>query len=165
MTLAKKLREYRFNKGWGPDELAHRAEISRTALYQIESGKTEQPRASTLLRIASALEIPIDSLLEHDEMAVFSTSAYPPYPAHGLERHQGTVAKSDRGTSHPQPEPDPTDLRTDGTTALHLRGAYLARDAELNRMLGELLDSPLGEGVARIIEGSHRILRNSRATN
>lgn len=165
MTLAKKLREYRFNKGWGPDELAHRAEISRTALYQIESGKTEQPRASTLLRIASALEIPIDSLLEHEEMAVFSTSAYPPYPAHGLERHQGTAAPSDLGTSHPKPEPDPTALRADGTTAFHLRGAYLARDAELNRMLGELLDSPLGEGVARIIEESHRILRNSRATN
>src|SRR3954470_10073771 len=63
MTLAKRIRDYRYIKGWGPDELAARASISRTALYQIESGKTELPRAATLRRIAEALEIPTDALL------------------------------------------------------------------------------------------------------
>src|SRR5437763_15155959 len=65
MTLAQRVRDYRYSKGWGPDELAHRAAISRTALYQIESGKTELPRAGTLRRIALALEIPMESLLGH----------------------------------------------------------------------------------------------------
>jgi transcriptional regulator with XRE-family HTH domain len=58
MSLAQKVRDFRYSKGWGPDELANRAEISRTALYQIESGKTGLPRAGTLRRIAVALEVP-----------------------------------------------------------------------------------------------------------
>ncbi len=62
MSLAQRIRDFRYSKGWGPDELANRAEISRTALYQIESGKTEVPRAGTLLRIAVALDIPMDEL-------------------------------------------------------------------------------------------------------
>ncbi len=60
MSLAQRVRDFRYSKGWGPDELASRAEISRTALYQIESGKTELPRAGTLRRIAVALEVPMD---------------------------------------------------------------------------------------------------------
>src|SRR5438477_11535247 len=56
MSLAQRVRDYRYSKGWGPDELASRAAISRTALYQIESGKTELPRAGTLRRNAVALE-------------------------------------------------------------------------------------------------------------
>ena len=63
MTLAKRIRDCRYAKGWGPDELAQRADISRTALYQIECGKTETPRAGTLRRIARALEVPIERLL------------------------------------------------------------------------------------------------------
>ena len=57
MSLAQRVRDIRYAKGWGPDELANRAEISRTALYQIESGKTGLPRAGTLRRIAVALEV------------------------------------------------------------------------------------------------------------
>src|SRR5206468_12362038 len=69
MSLAQRVRDYRYSKGWGPDELASRAAISRTALYQIESGKTELPRAGTLRRIALALEVPMESLLGHGETA------------------------------------------------------------------------------------------------
>ena len=63
MSLAQRVRDIRYAKGWGPDELANRAEISRTALYQIESGKTGLPRAGTLRRIAVALEVPMEDLL------------------------------------------------------------------------------------------------------
>src|SRR3954465_448507 len=65
MTLAKRIRDCRYAKGWGPDELALRAEISRTALYQIERGKTETPRAGTLRRIARALDVSLDALLDN----------------------------------------------------------------------------------------------------
>src|SRR3954454_3364642 len=67
MSLAQRVRDYRYSKGWGPDELANRAAISRTALYQIESGKTELPRAGTLRRIALALDVPMETLLGHAE--------------------------------------------------------------------------------------------------
>src|SRR3954463_14505586 len=75
MTLAKRVRDCRYAKGWGPDELASRAEISRTALYQIESGKTELPRAATLRRIARALDVPMDVLLGNTELASLERTA------------------------------------------------------------------------------------------
>src|SRR6478736_6136914 len=65
MSLAQRVRDCRYSKGWGPDELASRAEISRTALYQIESGKTGLPRAGTLRQIAVALEVPMEDLTVH----------------------------------------------------------------------------------------------------
>ena len=67
MSLAQRVRDCRYSKGWGPDELASRAAISRTALYQIESGKTELPRPGTLRRIALALDVSMDALLGHAE--------------------------------------------------------------------------------------------------
>jgi transcriptional regulator with XRE-family HTH domain len=66
MSLAQRVRDYRYAKGWGPDELASRADISRTALYQIESGKTELPRAATVRRIALAFGIAVEVLLDHE---------------------------------------------------------------------------------------------------
>src|SRR4051795_12943550 len=63
MTLAKRIRDCRYVRGWGPDELASRAHISRTALYQIESGKTELPRAATLRRIPRAPGVAPEALL------------------------------------------------------------------------------------------------------
>ena len=76
MSLAQRVRDFRYSKGWGPDELANRAEISRTALYQIESGKTGLPRAGTLRRIAVALEVPMEDLLGHeDELTEVSVSS------------------------------------------------------------------------------------------
>src|SRR3954463_12843214 len=76
MTLAKRVRDCRYAKGWGPDELASRAEISRTALYQIESGKTELPRAGTLRRIAIALEVPMETLLGSQESGNAALSSF-----------------------------------------------------------------------------------------
>ena len=68
MSLAQRVRDYRYAKGWGPDELASRADISRTALYQIESGKTELPRAATVRRIARAFGIAVEVLLDHEAL-------------------------------------------------------------------------------------------------
>ena len=63
MNLSKKIRDSRYAKGWGPDELASRAKISRTALYQIERGSTSKPQAGTLRRISRALGVPLEVLL------------------------------------------------------------------------------------------------------
>jgi len=129
MTLAQRVRDQRYAKGWGPDELAHRASISRTALYQIESGRTEQPRAGTLRRIAEALDIPTETL---------------------LGANLGVV-----GIAWPGGDPSLA-------SRLHLAEPALSGpkpfDRDLERKFHELLASPLGEGVARIVEESHRIL-------
>src|SRR6059058_5799243 len=89
MSLAQRVRDYRYSKGWGPDELAGRAAISRTALYQIESGKTELPRAGTLRRIAMALDVPMESLLGHSEAAAASASPIAPANGGGSSRSRG----------------------------------------------------------------------------
>lgn len=67
MKLSHRIRQLRYAKGWGPDDLASRASISRTALYQIESGRTELPRAATLRRIARALGVAPEKLLGEEE--------------------------------------------------------------------------------------------------
>jgi transcriptional regulator with XRE-family HTH domain len=61
--LPRVIRDLRFAKGWGPDELASRARISRGALYQIERGSTSKPQAGTLQRISRALGVTVEELL------------------------------------------------------------------------------------------------------
>ncbi len=146
MTLAQKVRDGRYAKGWGPDELASRASISRTALYQIESGKTEHPRAGTLRRIAQALDIPTEAFLGPN-LGVVGVGWHTP-------------------ESSFQARPEPTDgdsLRFWFDESGKLATPALDRERDLERKFLELLASPLGEGVARIVEESHRILPRASA--
>jgi transcriptional regulator with XRE-family HTH domain len=140
MTLAQRVRDQRYARGWGPDELASRASISRTALYQIESGKTEQPRAGTLRRIAEALDIPTEALLGPNLGVV------------GV----GWSASESLARTH----------RDDhaSTARFHLdESPGILRGGDLDRKFHELLASPLGESLARIVEESYRILPNALA--
>jgi transcriptional regulator with XRE-family HTH domain len=129
MNLSRRIRDLRYAKGWGPDELASRAKISRTALYQIERGNTSKPQAGTLRRISRALGVPLESLLdsgaapiEADAPAPTAASAVPPSTLGA-----GRLASSERAD-------------------------------ELMEKFRMLLASPLAEGVARIIEESFRLL-------
>ena len=144
MTLAQRVRDQRYAKGWGPDELASRASISRTALYQIESGKTEQPRAATVRRIAEALSIPTEVLLG---------------PSLGVI---GVAWNGSETPTSPNPQLRPLASGESEPTAYRFRfdGQNFAsqRDRDLERKFHELLNSPLGEGLARILEESYRFL-------
>ncbi len=173
MTLAQKVREFRYAKGWGPDELASRADISRTALYQIESGKTELPRASTLRRIAIALEVPMDDLLDHETLAVFATSVYPSVPVPSsvpamesshVARRSSQALRTGTESSHSNGTPVSARLPQDVVDLpVRLHRAANSRQHELELKFLEVLESPLGESLARIIEESHRLLRSARA--
>jgi transcriptional regulator with XRE-family HTH domain len=63
MSLGAKIRQLRYARGWSADHLARTAKISRTALYQIESGRTDLPHAATLRRIARALGVSAEQLM------------------------------------------------------------------------------------------------------
>jgi transcriptional regulator with XRE-family HTH domain len=145
MTLAQRVRDCRYAKGWGPDELASRASISRTALYQIESGKTEHPRAGTLRRIAEALSVSTDALLG---------------PQVGL----GTVTVPWSGELTPQVAPRAAAEPAGETESIRLTpfsspfGWANARERDLERKFAELLRTPLGDGLARIVEESYRLI-------
>ena len=138
MTLAQRVKDQRYAKGWGPDELAARASISRTALYQIESGRTELPRAGTLRRIAEALEVPTDAL---------------------LSPQLGVVGLASQWLGNPIGGPQPSAPNPDSAARFRVEEATPApREREIDRKFHELLASPLGEGLARIVEETHRIL-------
>ena len=159
MTIATRVRDCRYSKGWGPDELASRAEISRTALYQIECGKTETPRASTLRRIAKALDVTIEALLGREE-STWSSPARPqetqprPLPARSSETwNSADFASSKEFTSF-----DAIASRPRAAVRPFAPRFNSRRDEELLQKFQELLASPLGDGLARLIEESHRML-------
>jgi transcriptional regulator with XRE-family HTH domain len=129
MNLSRRIRDLRYAKGWGPDELASRAKISRTALYQIERGNTSKPQAGTLRRISRALGVPLESLLDAGAASIEVDVAAPiaANPATPSSLGAGRPASSDRAE-------------------------------ELMEKFRMLLASPLAEGVARIIEESFRLL-------
>ncbi len=131
MNLSRRIRDLRYAKGWGPDELANRAKISRTALYQIERGNTSKPQAGTLRRISRALGVPLENLLETTPV-----SAGDP----------GLVSSD---------EPTSVGVVTQGLSG---RASTTERADELIEKFRRLLASPLAEGVARIVEESFRLL-------
>ena len=150
MSLAQRVRDHRYDKGWGPDELAGRASISRTALYQIESGRTEQPRALTIRRIAEALGVSTEALIGPNLGVIgVSTWAAPDVAPLGPTLAPSPVANGARGD-------------TDGLTpTVRVRFDPIStghRERELERKFHALLASPLGEGLARILEESYRLL-------
>ena len=130
MELCRRIRDLRYAKGWGPDELASRAKISRTALYQIERGNTSKPQAGTLRKISRALGVPLEVLLE---MTPVST---------------GDVPEDFPEAAAPAAAPVATPARIPSAD----------RANELMEKFRVLLTSPLAEGVARIIEESFRLL-------
>jgi transcriptional regulator with XRE-family HTH domain len=133
MELAKRIRDLRYAKGWGPDELASRAKISRTALYQIERGNTSKPQAGTLRRISKALGVPLEILLDMDP----------------ITHHEGLPGEFG-GVVTPAPVANPSMVST--------RLPSADRAEELLEKFRVLLASPLAEGIARIVEESFRLL-------
>jgi transcriptional regulator with XRE-family HTH domain len=156
MTLARRVRDCRYAKGWGPDELAARAAISRTALYQIECGKTETPRAATLRRIAEALDVPIDALLIADDEQALAPgrSGDPSFNDVGEWPKQPPARLRRRAMS----ELETLDLLQGEPVAPFRSRTELGRQLSLEQKFLEVLASPLGDLVARIIEETHRLV-------
>jgi transcriptional regulator with XRE-family HTH domain len=176
MSLAQRVREFRYSKGWGPDELASRAEISRTALYQIESGKTELPRAGTLRRIAVALDVPMEELLgggaEPDATVSASSRPLGSRPSRGtfgwIPTDEGPmrtrVASSFTGVNPPVDE----DSRVGAEAFVKPRSigpdTPFAREGELMAKLHDLIHSPFGECITSVVDDLHRMLGQVRAS-
>ena len=59
--MKKTIRELRKEKGWSQAELAHRAGVAPSSVYNWESGRFE-PRASQLRDLAAALDVKMDDI-------------------------------------------------------------------------------------------------------
>ncbi len=150
MDLSKRIRDLRYAKGWGPDELASRAKISRTALYQIERGNTSKPQAGTLRRISRALGVPLESLLDRTPLAHEDGGPeLPGVPAMSAGPAPTFVA--------PAPAPAPVSMSAPAQVPVTMRPPS-DRAAELMEKFRILLASPMAEGIARIVEESFRLL-------
>jgi transcriptional regulator with XRE-family HTH domain len=174
MSLAQRVRDCRYSKGWGPDELANRAEISRTALYQIESGKTGLPRAGTLRRIAVALSVPMEDLLGHEEQPEPDLSIAD-RPANG-RRPRGVydwvpseggplnlpLVSSFKSMSGVGADESRFVVEPPIHTKMNGHESVFVREGELMSKLHDLLHSPVGDGVARILEELHTMLPRVR---
>jgi transcriptional regulator with XRE-family HTH domain len=66
MALAEQLRRFREKEGLSLDDLAAKAQISKTYLWELErdTAGEKKPSASVLLQIAKALSVTIADLLE-----------------------------------------------------------------------------------------------------
>ncbi|WP_337176885.1 helix-turn-helix domain-containing protein [Paludisphaera sp.] len=177
MTLAQRVRDFRYAKGWGPDELANRAEISRTALYQIESGKTGLPRAGTLRRIAVALDVSMDALLgeENESQAAAQVDRRPAagfasrsvdrwLPGEGGPLTLPPAVQGPTGTRHVEDHRDHVRPAADPGRASSLPSheSVLHREGELMSKLHDLLHSPVGSAVARVLDELHGLMPRSR---
>jgi transcriptional regulator with XRE-family HTH domain len=134
MNVAHQIRQLRYSKGWSPDDLAARAQISRTALYQIENGKTGLPRAATLRRLAEALGVEPEKLVMVEETNHQNQTAS---PAQRTNLRDGTPSRLDQ-----------KDSDADGWL----------RELELERKYRVLLRSPLRDALVRIVEASFQLL-------
>jgi transcriptional regulator with XRE-family HTH domain len=174
MSLAQRVRDIRYAKGLGPDELANRAEISRTALYQIESGKTGLPRAGTLRRIAVALEVPMEDLLgneAHSEQpltaaAIAGATRRPRALYDWVAADRGPLAMPNGSSFKAIAAGDESRFAVEPSAQAKNNGqdSIYLREGELMSKLHDLIHSPIGDGVARIVEELHLLLPRARAS-
>jgi transcriptional regulator with XRE-family HTH domain len=175
MNLAIRVRDYRYAKGWGPDELANRAEISRTALYQIESGKTGLPRAGTLRRIALALDVTMEDLLGNgDSVASVQTAAARPSRKNRpqwLPNEGGPLSlpaeapRPSTGYAPPNAAEHRFSVEMDGRNPSTSFESVYHREGDLMSKLHDLLHSSLGSGITRIVEDMHALLPKARSSH
>lgn len=65
--LADNIRRFRQKKGLSQEKLARLADISNNTLVKIEMGMAKEPTITTVRKIASALDVSIDELVEGEK--------------------------------------------------------------------------------------------------
>lgn len=64
MSIAKNLKKFRAEKGYSLEKVARLSELSLNTVVKIEGGANQNPTIDTLSRIAKALEVKVDDLLQ-----------------------------------------------------------------------------------------------------
>ena len=61
----KNLKQLRKKKGWSQEKLAREAGISYQTLIKIEQGRIKNPKLETLIKLAKALKVSLDKLIQN----------------------------------------------------------------------------------------------------
>lgn len=62
--LSENVKRFRKKRGLSQDKLAKLSDVTLTTLVKIESGANKNPTIKTLKKIADALEVSLDQLME-----------------------------------------------------------------------------------------------------
>jgi len=62
-SLSKNLRKLREQKGLSQDRLAKLADIANNTIIKIEQGENQNPTLDTLKKLAKALDVSVDELI------------------------------------------------------------------------------------------------------
>ena len=60
----KNLKKLRKQKGWSQEKLARESGISYQTLIKIEQGRIKNPKLETLIKLANALNVSLDNLIQ-----------------------------------------------------------------------------------------------------
>lgn len=63
-NITKNLRKFRKAKELSQEKLARLADVANNTIIKIEAGKNQNPTLDTLKKIAKALEIRVDELID-----------------------------------------------------------------------------------------------------
>jgi transcriptional regulator with XRE-family HTH domain len=67
MVLGQRLRQLRKGRHWTQQDLERESGVAQGNITNIETGRTPNPTAQTVQRLADALEVPVDTLLNDTE--------------------------------------------------------------------------------------------------
>lgn len=65
-SLSTNIKRLRLAKGWSQEELARNADILFTTFTKIENGTTKNPSIETLAKVASVLNVNVDTLISEN---------------------------------------------------------------------------------------------------
>jgi len=95
-AVGTRIRHARVRYGMSQAELARRIGLSKTAMNDLEQGKTRDPHLSYIVAIADELRLSLDALLgrtdEHPEQSAPSAKPAPQPTAHQRARKAAPVA-------------------------------------------------------------------------
>lgn len=64
MSIANNVKKIRAEKGYSLEKVARRADLSLSTVVKIEDGTNQNPTINSLSKIATALEVKVDDLLQ-----------------------------------------------------------------------------------------------------
>ncbi|MCL4215946.1 MAG: helix-turn-helix domain-containing protein [Candidatus Hydrogenedentes bacterium] len=86
MTLGERIRKLRAARGWGMARLAEDASVSRSYIWQLETGGKDRPSLDVLERIAGALGVSVAEFSEQQAREEAVTDRLPPGLAEFIRR-------------------------------------------------------------------------------
>lgn len=63
-TISKNLKKLREDKGLSQEKLARLSDVANNTIVKIEAGKNQNPTLDTLKKIAKALDVSVDDLIQ-----------------------------------------------------------------------------------------------------